>query len=46
MSEMNNLRVGKYVNVYQDPYTGERLEGVARLVKLISADHTVENWEV
>lgn len=40
------LKSGDIVKIYHDPITKTKLEGEARLVKKLSSDEGLEDWQV
>jgi hypothetical protein len=40
------MKVGDIVEIYEKPMTNERLEGRAKLVRLLTSDYDRELWEV
>ena len=45
LNKMTHVK-GKTVKIYQDPFTKEKLEGEAVLVRPIHIDPEFEEWEV
>lgn len=43
---MSELNAGEIVIVFQDPYTREKPEGKARLIKWLYNEDILERWEV